>query len=174
MTIRHRASITAAIGFLLVSGPASGTAEQVGSDRAQVEKAIRASIGWALTKDRPLLESVFAHDADFFIFHPDSKSTVVGWDQFVKLFDLWMDPRFKATDFNVRDLRISFSRGADVAWYSAILDDHGEWDGKPTGWDNARWTGVLEKRDGTWAIVQMHFSLASDDVLAKAKTAPDK
>jgi hypothetical protein len=27
---------------------------------------------------------------------------------------------------------------------------------------NTRWTGVLEKREGKWLIVQMHFSFASD------------
>jgi hypothetical protein len=55
-----------------------------------------------------------------------------------------------------------------VAWYSARLDDHGEWDGRKTGWDDARWTGVLEKRAGKWVIAQMHFSLASDVVAAQA------
>jgi len=61
------------------------------------------------------------------------------------------------------------SRSGDVAWYSCLLDDHGEWDGKRTGWEDARWTGVLEKRGGRWVIAQMHFSLASDQVEAEAK-----
>lgn len=41
--------------------------------------------------------------------------------------------------------------------------------------DSPRWTGVLEKRDGKWLIVQMHFSFASDMVAAevKAKLAKD-
>ncbi len=34
--------------------------------------------------------------------------------------------------------------------------------------NDARWTGVLEKRGGKWVIVQMHFSLASDKVRAEA------
>ena len=62
----------------------------------------------------------------------------------------------------MRDLRVTFSRTRDVSWCSAILDDLGEWDGKPIGWKDTRWTGVLEKRAGTWVIVQMHFSFASD------------
>jgi len=132
------------------------------SERAVVEQAVRDSIGWALTKDRPLLEGIMAHDADLFIFHPDSKSTVVGWDAFVRNFSTWMDPRFKATSFDVRELRVTFSRSGDVSWFSAVLDDMGEWDGKPVGWKDTRWTGVLEKRAGKWVIVQMHFSFASD------------
>lgn len=36
------------------------------------------------------------------------------------------------------------------------------WDGQPGRRQDTRWTGVLEKRDGQWLIVQMHFSFASD------------
>ena len=80
-----------------------------------------------------------------------------------------MDPRFKAIRTVVRDLRIHFSRSGDVAWYSATLDDVVEFDGKRGGAEDIRWTGVLEKRDGTWVIVQMHASLAADKVRGSVK-----
>ena len=70
----------------------------------------------------------------------------IGWEQFVKGFDFWMDPRFKATGLDIRDLRIDFSPGGDSAWWSCILDDLDEWDGKPIGWKDTRWSGVMEKR----------------------------
>ena len=133
------------------------------NEKAAIEKTIRASIGWALTKDRPLLESVLAHDDGLFMFQPDSKSTIVGFEAFKALGErAWMKEAFKATDFAVRDLRINVSGSGSVAWYSCFLDDHAEWNGQPIGWDNARWTGVLEKRNGKWIIVQMHFSFARD------------
>lgn len=109
-----------------------------------------------------------AHDEDLFIFWTDSKSTIAGWKQYVKLFDTWMDPRFKATLTEVQDLRIHISRSGDVAWYSAMLDDLGEWDGKPTGNRDIRWTGVLEKRRGKWVVVQMHGSVAKDKAVGSA------
>lgn len=136
--------------------------------KAAVAKVIHDSICWALTKDRALQESTMAHDDDLFIFWTNSETTVAGWNQYVKLFDIWMNPRFKATLTEVRDLRINISRSGDVAWYSALLDDVGEWDGKPTGARNIRWTGVLEKRDGKWVVVQMHGSLATDQMLKQA------
>jgi ketosteroid isomerase-like protein len=132
-----------------------------------VEAAIRDSIGWALRKDRARLESVLTHDDDLFIFHPDSKSTVRGWAAFSKLLDGFMDPRFVATRFEVNDLAITFSRGGDVAWFSALLEDCGTWEGKESCWKDTRWTGVLEKRGGSWRIVQMHFSFAKDKVLSE-------
>jgi hypothetical protein len=138
-------------------------------DRAEVEQIVRDSIGWALTKDRARLESILSQGEDLFMFQPTWDATVVGWESLVRAFDLWMDPRFRATHFDVRDLRISFSRSGDVAWFSAILDDFGEWDGTPVGWKDTRWTGVLERRDGDWIIVQMHFSFAADKVVDAAR-----
>ncbi len=134
-------------------------------ERAVVEAAIRDSIGWALGKDRARLESILTHDEDLFIFHPDSKSTVRGWAAFAKMLDGFMDPRFVATRFDVKDLAVTFSRGGDVAWFSALLEDCGTWEGKESCWKDTRWTGVLEKRAGSWKIVQMHFSFAKDKVL---------
>jgi ketosteroid isomerase-like protein len=137
-------------------------------ERADIEKTIRDSIGWALTKDRPLLERVIAHDERLLIVNPDSEVTR-GWQQFQRGFDFWMDPRFKATHLDIRELRVDLSRSGDVAWWSCVLDDLGEWDGQPIGWKDTRWTGVLEKRAGRWLITQMHFSFASDKVVAEAK-----
>lgn len=143
------------------------TAPRAG-ERAVIEKVIRDSIAWALTKDRRLVESTMVRDESLFIFNPTSGSTI-GWSQLAKNFDFWMDPRFKATKCEIRDMRIGVSRSDDVAWWSCMLDDLAEWDGKPVGWKDTRWTGVLEKRDGKWLIVQTHFSFAADKVEAQVK-----
>lgn len=133
------------------------------SERLEVETVIRDSIGWAITKDIDRLYAILAQDEDFFIFHPDSQSTIIGFDAFRKFGEsIWLSDDFKATDFNVRELRVKFTEAGNAAWFSCQLDDHAEWKGQPIGWDNCRWTGTLEKRAGQWVIVQMHFSLAQD------------
>jgi len=131
---------------------------------AAVSETITKSITWCFPdKDR---ERCFAHtarDSSFFIFHPDSRSTITSFDQFQKFAEsIFFDSRFKPVSSDIRDLRVNLSNSGDVAWFSCLLDDFGEWDGKPVGWKDARWTGVLEKRDGKWLLVQQHFSLASD------------
>lgn len=128
-------------------------------EKAVLEQVVKNSIGWAMNKDRPLLESIMAQDEQLFLFNPDGAT--IGWKSFAKNFEFWMDPRFKATGYDVRDLRITLARTGQVAWFSAILDDLCEWQGKFVGWKDTRWTGVLEKRDGKWVIVQMHFSFAA-------------
>jgi hypothetical protein len=132
-------------------------------DREEIRQAVEDSIGWALAKDFDLLYSRVARDGDFFIYHPDSKSTIVGFDAFRSHVErLFAGPSFRATRFEVKDLRITLSSCGHAAWYSCLLDDYGEWDGVEMGWSNARWTGVLEKRDGSWVITQMHFSFPFD------------
>jgi hypothetical protein len=160
MTRKHSAALLALVCILILScskGPQRNPAQ----DRKEIARVVGNSITWALDKNSDLLFSSVAQDSSFFIFHPDSASTIVGFDAFKKMVnDFFMQDGFKATGSAIRDMRIDISRSGSVAWYSAILDDFGEWNGKPTAWRNTRWTGVLEKRDGKWVIVQMHFSFA--------------
>ena len=131
------------------------------AEKEMIGKVIYNSIGWALTKDTVALYESLS-DSNPFIFHPDSVSTVTDISQIRETTEnIWLDDRFKATVLDIRQLRIEISSGGDVAWYACFLDDIGEWNGNPIGWYNARWTGVLVKRNGKWVIVQMHFSFAA-------------
>ncbi|RKX22503.1 MAG: hypothetical protein DRP45_11320 [Candidatus Zixiibacteriota bacterium] len=131
---------------------------------AEIERVIHLSIEWPFPeKDINRCLSPLAKDEGFFVFHPDSASTIVGFEAFKKHAEtIFMNDACKPISSDIRDMRISLSKSGEVAWFSAILDDFGEWDGKPWEWVNTRWTGVLEKRDGEWLIAQMHFSFASD------------
>jgi ketosteroid isomerase-like protein len=143
----------------------SSHSNDLAAEKAKVAQAIHDTIEWPYPeKNQERLFAAIAQDPSFFIFHPDSKSTIVGFDSFRNLVEkVFMNPAFKATGSDIRDLRIDLSRSGDVAWFSAILDDYGESNGKPYAWMNTRWTGVLEKRQGKWLMVQMHFSFASDE-----------
>jgi ketosteroid isomerase-like protein len=138
-------------------------------DRREIAQIVHDTIGWALTKDRARLESIIAHDEDYFSYHPEGLDGVRGYQQFLRGFDIWMDDRFVATEFDVRNLRIHLAESGDVAWFSAILDDCYEWDGQPGCWRDTRWTGVLERRDGRWVVMQNHFSFAADQVARQAR-----
>lgn len=129
-------------------------------ERQLVETTIHNSIGWAKTKDIHLLYSVIANDTNYMEIHPNNK-VVNGFKDFTKAEAFWMNPDFKAISYEIKDLKINFSKRGDVAWFFGMLDDINEWKGQPAKWENTRWTGVLEKRNNKWMIVQMHFSFAS-------------
>lgn len=132
------------------------------SEIPAVEKAIRSAIGWAKEKDFNLLYSTIANDPEYLEVHPNNR-VVKGFDEFKKAEAFWGSPDFKAIRYEIRDLKINISASGDVAWFYCILDDINEWKGKPANWENTRWTGVLEKRNGSWRIVQQHFSFAKEN-----------
>jgi len=129
-------------------------------ERKEVEKAIHNSISWAKNKDIDLLYSIIENSPDYLEVNPGEK-VVKGFQDFRQNEAFWMSPDFKAVKYEIRDLKIRFSKSGDVAWFFGILDDINEWKGKPACWENTRWTGVLEKRDNKWVIAQMHFSFAA-------------
>jgi len=131
-----------------------------GNEFGQIERSIRDCIGWAKTKDFQLLYGIIANDPDFLEVHPDG-AVVKGFEDFKKAEKFWGSPDFKAVRYEIRDLKIKLSRSGDVAWFFCVLDDINEWKGQPANWENTRWTGVLEKRDGRWVMAQQHFSFAA-------------
>jgi ketosteroid isomerase-like protein len=131
-----------------------------GLEKQRVEKAIRNSIGWAKNKDLALLYSVIANDSSYIEVHPDGQ-VVKGFQDFRKAEEFWMNIDFKAIRYTISDLHINLSASCDFAWFYCMLDDINEWKGQPASWENTRWTGVLEKRNDQWTIVQMHFSFAA-------------
>ena len=145
--------------FSLISCGKDKTIYSPSVELQQVEKSIRSSIGWAKTKDINLLYSVIANDSSYLEVRPGDR-VVKGFLEFKKAEAFWMHPDFKAIRYEIKDLKINLSKSGDVAWFYCILDDINEWKGQPANWENTRWTGVLEKRNKNWIIVQMHFSFA--------------
>ena len=131
-------------------------------DREEITRTIHSCIGWAKTKDFALLYGSIANDPDFLEVHPDGR-VVAGFEDFRKAEAFWGSPDFKAVRYEIRDLRIRLSKSGDVAWFYGLLDDINEWKGRPANWENTRWTGVLEKRDSRWVMVQQHFSFAAKE-----------
>ena len=134
--------------------------ETMEHDRKVIAQVIHDNIGWALTKDLDLLYSTLQRDSTLLIINPDGSYTegIAQVEETAKSF--WMDPRFKATHCEIKDLRITFSDSKTTAWYFCLLDDFGEWNGKPYKWEDARWSGVIEKAEGKWVIRQMHISFS--------------
>ncbi|UCD19259.1 MAG: nuclear transport factor 2 family protein [candidate division WOR-3 bacterium] len=130
----------------------------------EIEKTIRASIEWAVhDKDTAMSYGSVVNNDELFFFQTDSRSTIAGFEDFRNLTEkFFMRDDFKAIKVVIKDLRIHMSPSMKTAWWSCILDDYNEFQGKPANWENVRWSGVLEKVEDNWRIFQMHFSKAED------------
>jgi len=151
--------IIVSIFIMLTSCQKRSHSVDLKSEKEQIKNAIHSSIGWAKNKDLDLLYQVIANDSNYIEVDPNHR-IVQGFQEFKKAEDFWMSDDFKAIRYNIRDLKINISKSANVAWFFCILDDINKWKGRPANWENTRWTGVLEKRDNHWVIVQMHFSFS--------------
>jgi len=126
-----------------------------------VKQSINNIFSWAVNKDFNLFYGSIANDSDFISVTPYER-VKFGFIEVRKDSSFWGSPYFRAIRHELRDLHINFSQNKDVAWFFCYLDDINEWKGEPANWENARWTGILEKRNGKWVIVQQHFSFASE------------
>jgi len=110
------------------------------------------------TEDIDLLSKIFAHDADMVSFGTDAAERIVGWEALKEL----MQKQFAAIEdskLTVKDQVIEVNKYGKTAWFSEVVD----WDvvaqGEPANLQGLRFTGVLEKRNGKWVIVQFHASV---------------
>lgn len=127
----------------------------------EIASTISSCIGWFKYKDFDLLFSIVAHDSNYISVHPTNR-VIMGFDDFLKNSEIFKNPNFLYVRHELKDLNINVSKSGDVAWFYCILDDINTWKGQPASWENTRWTGVLERRDGRWVIVQQHFSFAKE------------
>lgn len=156
------ASLIIVMGFaLVISCTQTPTEEQIEADREVVARTVSSCIGWFKDKDFDLLFSVVANDSNYLSVRPTG-TVLKGYDQFVKSAEIFKKPEFTYVRHELTDLTINFSQSGNVAWFYCILDDINDWGGQPANWENTRWTGVVEKRDGRWVIVQQHFSFAAE------------
>jgi hypothetical protein len=108
-------------------------------EKAEIEKVIDSFISWALNKGKEKLYQSLAQDSTFFIYHPDSTSTIVGFESFRESVDnFFINENFRATGYEIKDLHINLAQSGQTAWFRALLDDYGEWRGKPPIWHNVR------------------------------------
>ena len=109
------------------------------------------------TEDTVLLSEMFVHDPNMVNYGAEENEVFVGWnalrDSLTKIL-----PAFDQTKVTIRNQIIHVSDSGDAAWFSEIMDWNLLYEGKPALLPNQRLTGVLEKKNGKWVIVQFHNS----------------
>jgi len=142
------------------SSAASQPALDQEAERREVARVISSVIGWAKDKNLDLFFSAIAQDDDYISVTPGQR-VIKRFEDVKQNIPFWMSPDFQYVRHELKDLEIEFARCGEVAWFYCVLDDINLYKGEPANWENTRWTGVVEKRDGKWVVVQQHFSFAN-------------
>ena len=110
------------------------------------------------SEDMAAFDRVFAHDADAVSFGTDAAERFVGYDALKKSVESQF-ASFDGSKLTVRDEVVKASRGGDAAWFSEVVDWDTKAGGEAVSLKGCRFTGVLEKRDGEWKVIQFHASM---------------
>lgn len=151
---KHFSAVVAVV-VLLVTGCAQRVdiqAEQTAAKKVvdEFQKAME-------TNDIKLMSRIMAHDTEMVNFGTDAAERWVGYDAFKKAVEEQF-AAFENTKLSVKDQRIKVHRSGGAAWFSEVADWKMVVQGKPVSIQGTRITGVLEKRNGNWVIVQFHVS----------------
>jgi ketosteroid isomerase-like protein len=163
--------VVAVAAVLQAAGCASPSRAE--ADKAAIARVIDDNIGWFRDKDFDRLFGTITNGPDLFMYQLDEASTIRGFDQFKKYSAGWRNPDVRYAGHRFTDRQIHLSGAGDVAWFSCRLEDCARVkDGAPRCF-TTRYTGVLERRNGRWLLVQQHFSLPAEAVAADwaARTA---
>ena len=116
--------------------------------------------------DHKMFAETMAQDTDMVTFGTDASERWDGWDDLQKS----VKNQFDAFDIlNVKRMnkKLNLSNSGDVAWFSEIVDWEFLVEGKKQVIEGVRYTGVMEKRENEWKIVQFHSSVGvSGQVIA--------
>jgi uncharacterized protein (TIGR02246 family) len=158
-----------ALSLLLAAGPLAAMGQdttaspppdpEAYSGELQNVKAVVDAFGrmWE-EEDLETFDRIIARDDDMVVIGTDSAEFVVGYEAFREARQAQYEA-FENVDFNVQQQDIKLSESGTVAWFSETFDLFTVASGKQVNLDGLRVTGVLEKRDGQWKIVQLHTSV---------------
>ena len=116
--------------------------------------------------DHKMFAETMAHDSDMVTFGTDASERWDGWDDLQKSVKNQFDP-FDILNVKRMNKKLNLSNSGEVAWFSEIVDWEFLADGKKQIIEGVRYTGVMEKRENEWKIVQFHSSVGvSGQVIA--------
>lgn len=105
-----------------------------------------------------LVQEIWASDPDIVVLGTNSDEKIVGWEQIRSTLQRQFDS-FDDTYISVRDQVININETGNTAWFSEIMNYNYIYQGRAIQFEGLRFTGVLEKKDGEWHIVQSHISI---------------
>ncbi len=151
----------------ILLAPALGWAEELSTPESVLRRLVRANV----EKDFATISALMAHDADAVSYTIEGRK-YVGWNGFVKD----MQDEFEAvTQFEIPIVELKVWTRGDVAWFMMELD-YIRYLGKGTEQAKMvlplRETGVMERRQGQWILLNFHESFRTEpDVLSGKNTA---
>jgi SnoaL-like protein len=115
-------------------------------------------------QDIGIIETIWSDAKDIELIGTENDELLVGWDVIKKAISDQFN-LFDNTYISVNDQIIHLNETGNTAWFFETLNYNFIYVGKAMSFEGIRFTGVVEKKNGNWEIVQGHLSVpASLDI----------
>jgi ketosteroid isomerase-like protein len=109
-------------------------------------------------EDISIIEEIWSKNEDIILIGTDSDENYVGWEQIKKA----IQKQFGSLEnvlISITDQKINTDLDGRTAWFSQTLNYNFIFNSEAMTYEGIRSTGVLQKQDGKWKIVQFHTSV---------------
>jgi len=146
-------------GFIFITGSATDSAVSLilEKDGAAAKALLDEYIQAFQTRDLSLASKVYAHDSDLIVYGSSPSDRRLGWSETEEYLRKYF-ASVERIEIVLRERNVKFHKSGDVAWFAQVLRWTETEGGKTYTMEGLRITGVLEKRDRGWVIVQLHAS----------------
>ena len=110
------------------------------------------------TQDFGLIESIWAPESDIILYGTDSHERLMGWTNIRSAIKSQFG-QIEETYISASDQFIKINCTGSTAWFAEALSYNFMYQGEARKYEGLRFTGVLEKMDGEWKLVQAHLSV---------------
>ncbi len=112
-------------------------------------------------QDFGLIEKIWAADQNIIMIGTDSDERLVGWEMIKKAITNQFK-EFQDTYITVSDQIIRVNQTGNTASFSELLAYNFIYKEEAKSFTGMRFTGVLEKIEGNWLLVQGHLSIPAE------------
>lgn len=109
-------------------------------------------------EDFSRVEMIWASEDDILLIGTESHEELIGINAIKKAMSRQFE-EFENTLINISDQKIGINEAGTAAWFYEMLDYNFIYQGEDMVFEGIRFTGVLEKREGKWKLVQGHLSI---------------
>ena len=129
-----------------------------GTEKTDVIETINRLYQSFEDKDIDLMSEVMAHDESMLSFGTSISDLHNSWSEWRKNHMAQFEA-FDKAEINSKKMNVYLSQHSDVAWFADVSDWTLVIDNENIQMNDIRITGVLEKRNNSWKIVQIHASV---------------
>jgi hypothetical protein len=109
-----------------------------------------------------LIEEIWAGEDNILLLGTDSDEIYTGWVQIKNAIKHQFNS-FEDTYIVISNQRIEINDTGNTAWFSEMLNYNFIYQGEAKSFEGIRFTGVLNKNEGKWELVQAHLSIPVEE-----------